>query len=94
MTTASAQKAVSASVQPPRWIMAWASGEASTSPSDPAADTAPMATLRWAGVTARAVTFMARFEAVQDKARPTHTPMPRVIIQADVACEVMIRPAR
>ena len=70
-----------------------ASGEAITRPSDPAAETAPIATLRLAGGTTREVTAMVMLDAVQDSARPTQTPAPMMNISADVV-KIMITSPR
>ena len=69
------------------------SGDAITRPSDPAADTAPMATLRLAAETVRDVTVMVMLEAVQDNARPMQRPQPMVKTSADVEIIMITRPA-
>ena len=56
-------------------------GEAMVKPSDPTAETAPIAAPRLVALTVRAVMFMAMLEAVQDKAIPTQKPIPTVTIQ-------------
>src|ERR1700754_1158026 len=70
------RKPISAICQPAVEISVCASGEAITRPSDPAADTAPMATLRLAAETVRDVTVIVMLEAVQDNARPMQRPQP------------------
>ena len=81
-----------AACQPPLVISDWASGDASTRPSDPTADTLPMATLRLSGDTVREVTVIAMFEAVQDSASPMQTPAPSVSAKADFATTLSSRP--
>src|SRR3954451_4843848 len=92
MTAASARKPISATCQPAVEISVCASGEAMTSPSDPAADTAPMATLRFAADTVREVTVMVMLEAVQDNARPMQSPQPMVNTSAVVETIMTARP--
>src|SRR3954471_22567191 len=93
ITTARARKPISATCQPAVEISVCASGEAMTSPSEPAADTAPMATLRFAAETVREVTVMVMLEAVQDKARPMQSPQPMVNTSAVVESIMTARPA-
>src|SRR3954470_7734269 len=76
ITAARPRKPISATCQPAVEIRVCASGEATTSPSEPAADTAPIATLRFAADTVRDVTVMVMLEAVQDSASPMHRPQP------------------
>ena len=83
---------IRAACQPELLIKCCAIGEARVSPSEPNADTEPMAMLRLSGETALAVTLMAMLDAVQDKARPTHRPMPSVTLQAEVAVSAKARP--
>jgi hypothetical protein len=92
MTLASARKPIKAVCQPAVEIRCCASGEARVSPKEPSAETEPMAMLRWAGETVLAVTLMAMFDAVHDKAKPTHRPMPRVTLQAEVAVMAKAKP--
>src|SRR3954462_3245401 len=93
MTAASARNPISATCQPAVEISVCASGDATTSPSDPAADTAPMATLRPAADTVRDVTVMVMLEAVHDSARPMHRPQPMVKTSADVEIIMIPSPA-
>ena len=61
--------------------------------AEPAAETAPIATLRCAGNTTREVTAMVMLEAVQDSARPTQKPAPTMNISADVVNIMITSPA-
>ena len=92
MTQANPRKPISAVCQPALVIKCCAIGEANVKPKEPNADTEPMAMLRLAGETALAVTLIAMLEAVQDSARPTHKPMPSVMLQAEVAVMAKARP--
>jgi len=92
MTAASPRKPIRAACQPEVLIRCCAMGEARVSPSEPSADTEPMAMLRLSGKTALAVTLMAMLDAVHDSARPTHRPMPSVTLQAEVAVSAKARP--
>src|SRR3954451_2492423 len=93
ITAASPKNPISATCQPEVEISTCASGEAITSPSDPAADTAPIATLRFAAETVREVTVMVMLEAVHDSARPMHRPAPMVNTKADVEIIMINNPA-
>src|SRR3978361_584638 len=84
ITATRPRKPISATCQPAVELRFGASGDAIPSPSDPAADTAPMATLRLAAETVREVTVMVMLEAVQDNARPIQRPQPMVKTSADV----------
>jgi hypothetical protein len=64
-----------------------------TRPSEPAAETAPMVTLRFAAETVREATVMVMLEAVQDRARPTQMPAPSVKTSGVVANIMKTRPA-
>ena len=93
ITAARPRKPISAICQPEVVISVCASGEAITRPSEPAADTAPIATLRLAGDTVREVAVMVMLDAVQDSAMPTQTPQPSVNISAESAVIISTRPA-
>ena len=62
-------------------------------PTPPAAETAPIATLRPAADTVRDVTVIVMLEAVQDNARPMQRPAPMVKTSADVEIIMITRPA-
>src|ERR1700709_1777216 len=83
ITATRPRKPISAICQPAVEISVCASGEAITGPSDPAADTAPIATLRLAAETVRDVTVIVMLEAVQDNARPMQRPQPLVTTSDD-----------
>jgi len=85
MTAASPMNATIAVCQPLLVIKVCASGEAIISPTDPIADTAPMAALRLSGVTVCDVTVIAMFEVVQDSARPRHRPTLKMSSAAEAA---------
>jgi hypothetical protein len=93
ITATRPRKPISATCQPAVEISVCASGDAITSPNDPAADTAPMATLRLAADTVREVTVMVMLEAVQDNARPMHRPAPMVNTSAEAETIMITRPA-
>src|SRR4051794_13243563 len=93
ITATRPRKPISAVCQPAVEISVCASGEAITSPSDPAADTAPIATLRLAAETVRDVTVMVMLEAVHDKASPMQRPQPRVKTSAEVETIMITSPA-
>ena len=93
ITATRPRKPISATCQPAVEISVCASGDAITRPSDPAADTAPMATLRLAAETVRDVTVIVMLDAVQDKARPMHRPQPMVKTSADVETIMISNPA-
>src|ERR1700704_6675568 len=93
ITATRPRKPISATCQPAVEINVCASGEAITRPSDPAADTAPMATLRLAAETVRDVTVMVMLEAVHDNARPIQRPAPMVKTSADVEIIMISNPA-
>jgi len=93
MTQASATKAAIAVCQPAVLISPWARGEVKTRPSEPAAETAPIAKLCLAGETAREVIAMLRFEPVQASATPISTPIPSVSNRGDVAKMLMRSPS-
>ena len=92
ITVASARKPTKAVCQPAVLIKCCAKGEARVSPKEPNAETEPMAMLRLAGETVLAVTLMAMFDAVHDRASPTHRPMPSVTLQAEVAVMAKAKP--
>ena len=92
ITAARPRKPISAICQPAVEISVCASGDAITRPSDPAADTAPMVTLRLAAETVRDVTVMVMLDAVQDSARPMQRPAPMVKTSADVENIMVTRP--
>ena len=85
-------KPTSAICQPALEISFCAIGEAMTRPIEPAAEIAPMVTLRLAADTARAATVMLMLDAVQDSATPMQIPMPRVSAIAVVAKIMVTRP--
>ncbi len=85
ITAARPRKPTSATCQPWLVISDCASGEASVRPSEPSAETEPIATMRLAGELVRAVTFIAMFEAVQESASPMHRPAPSVNTGAECA---------
>ena len=93
MTTTSARKPTIATCQPLVVISVCARGEAMVRPSDPIADTVPIATMRLAGVAVRAVTFIAIFEAVQESARPMHIPAPNVNTSTECARMLITMPS-
>src|SRR3954447_20445442 len=93
ITATKPRNPISATCQPAVEISTCASGDAITSPNDPAADTAPMATLRLAADTVRDVTVMVMLEAVQDNARPMQSPVPNVKTSAEVEIIMITRPA-
>src|SRR4051794_5180843 len=93
ITATRPRKPIKATCQPAVEISVCASGDAITKPSDPAADTAPMATLRLAAETVREVTVMVMLEAVQDNARPMQSPAPMVKTSADVEIIMISNPA-
>ena len=85
-------KPTSAICQPDVEIRVWARGEAITRPIEPAAEIAPMVTLRLAADTARAETVMLMLDAVHDSAMPTQMPQPNVKASAVVAKIMVTRP--
>lgn len=93
ITATKPRKPISATCQPAVEISVCASGDAITRPSDPAADTAPMATLRLAADTVRDVTVIVMLEAVHDNARPMQRPAPMVNTSADVETIMINSPA-
>src|ERR1700712_1414729 len=93
ITATSPRKPISATCQPAVVMSVCANGDAITRPSEPAADTAPMATLRLAADTVRDVTVMVMLEAVQDSARPMQRPAPNVKTSAEVEIIMITRPA-
>lgn len=92
MTQARPIKPTSAICQPDVEIKVWASGDAITRPIDPAAEIAPMVTLRLAADTARADTVMLMLDAVHDSAIPTQIPAPKVKASAVVEKIMVTRP--
>ena len=92
ITAARPKKPIKAACQPEVLIRCCARGEAKVKPKEPKADTEPMAMLRCRGETALAVTLMAMLDAVHDKAKPTHRPMPSVTPQADEAVRAKANP--
>src|ERR1700704_4321078 len=91
ITATRPRKPISATCQPAVEISVCANGGATQGPSDPAADPAPMATLRLAADTVRDVTVMVMLEAVQDNARPMHRPAPNVNTSAEVETIMITR---